>query len=126
MNGWIGVDLDGTLAVYDGWKGLDHIGDPIPRMVKNVQQWLSEGKEVRIFTARVSREFSGMVDRSEMPIEQIRKVIEDWCEEHIGKVLPITCIKDFGMVVLWDDRCIQVVTNTGLTVLEHEHNTATS
>ena len=21
MSGWIGVDLDGTLAHYDGWKG---------------------------------------------------------------------------------------------------------
>jgi hypothetical protein len=27
--GWIGVDLDGTLAHYDGWKGIDHIGEPI-------------------------------------------------------------------------------------------------
>lgn len=21
--GWLGVDLDGTLAFYDGWKGID-------------------------------------------------------------------------------------------------------
>ena len=26
---WIGVDLDGTLARYDGWKGIEHIGEPI-------------------------------------------------------------------------------------------------
>jgi len=24
---WIGVDLDGTLATYDMWRGLDHIGE---------------------------------------------------------------------------------------------------
>lgn len=24
------VDLDGTLAQYDGWKGLSHFGDPFP------------------------------------------------------------------------------------------------
>jgi len=24
------VDLDGTLAMYDGWRGSDHIGDPVP------------------------------------------------------------------------------------------------
>jgi len=29
--GWVGVDLDGTLAHYDGWKGADHIGEPGPR-----------------------------------------------------------------------------------------------
>jgi hypothetical protein len=33
MNGWIGVDLDGTLAFYDEWIGPEHIGAPIPGMV---------------------------------------------------------------------------------------------
>jgi hypothetical protein len=48
-NGWIGVDLDGTLAHYDGWKGADHIGEPIAPMVERVKRWLSEGHEVRVF-----------------------------------------------------------------------------
>ena len=26
--GWIGVDLDGTLAHYDKWRGVEHVGDP--------------------------------------------------------------------------------------------------
>jgi len=25
--GWIGVDLDGTLALYDRWRGIEHVGD---------------------------------------------------------------------------------------------------
>ena len=29
---WIGFDLDGTLAEYDGWKGIEHIGKPIKPM----------------------------------------------------------------------------------------------
>ena len=32
--GWIGFDLDGTLAKYDGWQGLDHIGEPIEAIVR--------------------------------------------------------------------------------------------
>lgn len=32
--GWIAVDLDGTLAEYDGWKGSAHIGNPVPKMVE--------------------------------------------------------------------------------------------
>ncbi len=28
ITGWIDVDLDGTLAQYDGWKGVAHIGEP--------------------------------------------------------------------------------------------------
>jgi len=34
---WIGVDLDGTLAHYDGWKGPTHIGAPIHKMVQRVR-----------------------------------------------------------------------------------------
>ena len=48
---WIGVDLDGTLAQYGGWKGPDTIGDPVPMMKERVMKWLNEGAEVRIFTA---------------------------------------------------------------------------
>jgi hypothetical protein len=29
MSGWVGVDLDGRLARYDGWQGASHIGEPI-------------------------------------------------------------------------------------------------
>ena len=108
MNGWIGVDLDGTLAEYEGWKGADHIGKPIPLMVERVKQWIAEGKEVKIFTARVS---------SNNPIRQeSENNITKWCKEYIGRVLPITAEKDYGMIELWDDRCIQVVPNLGIAV----------
>ena len=102
MSGWIGVDLDGTLAEYGGWQGADHIGKPIPKMVERVKAWLTKGVEVRIFTARVA-----------VPAPGIVRVIEDWCVEHIGVALAVTATKDYGMVELWDDRCVQVVPNTG-------------
>jgi hypothetical protein len=105
-NGWIGVDLDGTLARYDGWMGEHHIGEPIPLMQQRVKHWLAEGKDVRIFTARVSG--WGALVRQE-----IEDAIEDWCEKHLGKTLPITCEKDFAMRELWDDLAIGVVPNTG-------------
>jgi len=99
-NGWIGVDLDGTLAHYDGWKGEDRIGDPIPIMMERVKTWLKEGIEVRIVTARAGVQ------------EQI-PFIKTWLKKHgIGEV-GITNKKDFQMIQLWDDRAIQVITNTG-------------
>ena len=52
--GWIGVDLDGTLATHDG-KRSQRIGAPIPAMVERVKMWLREGREVRIVTARAAR-----------------------------------------------------------------------
>lgn len=103
MSGWIGVDLDGTLAHYGGWIGPDHIGDPIPAMVARIKTWLGEGKEVRIFTARAWR-------ASPADIE----AIQDWTEKHIGHRLQVTCEKDYGMIELWDDRAVRVVPNTGL------------
>ena len=30
----IAIDLDGTLAEYDGWKGIDNIGKPIKGAVE--------------------------------------------------------------------------------------------
>lgn len=100
--GWIGVDLDGTLAHYDGWKGPEHIGAPIPAMVDLVKEYLAKGTTVKIFTARVHD-----------GLESTRKRIEDWSEEHIGTRLEVTNVKDFGMVTLYDDRAVQVRPNTG-------------
>lgn len=45
--------MDGTLAVYDEWRGAHHIGEPIPLMVARVKDWLAAGKVVKIFTARM-------------------------------------------------------------------------
>lgn len=105
--GWIGVDLDGTLAEYHGWKGGELIGAPIMPMVSRVLDWLNAGKEVRIFTARAS-----------VP-DQIPPVIE-WCKMHLGREIPVTCCKDFGMLELWDDRAIQVEFNTGRVIGENK------
>lgn len=103
--GWIGVDLDGTLAEYDGWKGVEHIGQPVPAMVGRVLKWLAEGREVRIMTARVS----GPLESAAAALAPIQA----WCAEHIGVVLPVTNVKDYAMIELWDDRAVQVVPNTG-------------
>lgn len=123
ISGWIGVDLDGTLAEYYGWKGGDHIGAPVPMMVARVKRWLEEGIEVRIFTARVcvvdavSGE-SGLTATQEFADQQ-RALIEAWCKEHIGQKLKVTAQKDFAMVELWDDRAIPVIMNTGTPMVMH-------
>lgn len=102
--GWIGVDLDGTLAEYDGWRGVHHIGAPIPAMVERVKRWLSEGREVKIVTARVSHPAD---------FRAAQLAIQIWLVEHVGEVLEVTCRKDFGMDELWDDRAVAVEPNSG-------------
>jgi hypothetical protein len=104
MAGWIGVDLDATLAHYDGWKGHDSpIGEPVPKMLARVKQWLEKGKTVKIFTARVDGDTSGKQEQ----------MIRAWCTEHIGQELEVTNIKTRSMYQLWDDRAVAVQKNTG-------------
>lgn len=100
-DGWIGVDLDGTLAHFEEWRGFEHIGTPILPMVRRVRRWLAEGREVRIVTARASTP-------SAIPW------INEWCREHLGQALTVTDTKDYGMVELWDDRAVQIIPNTGV------------
>lgn len=99
-NKWIGVDLDGTLAEWDGWKGHEHIGKPIPLMVERVKRWTEMDIEVRIFTARAS-------------IADHVAPVQKWLEENGLPGLAVTNKKDYKMLQLWDDRCVQVIPNTG-------------
>lgn len=111
INGWIGIDLDGTLAYYEGWVDDLHIGEPIVEMVRRVKAWILAGHDVRVFTARVADDETG----------EIAEAIRVWCRCHVGRSLPVTCRKDRWMVCLYDDRCRQVVMNTGEIVGEpHE------
>lgn len=101
--GYIGVDLDGTLAKYAG----DHtvIGEPIPLMMDRVRRWLREGTKVKIFTARAS-------DPKQLPL------IKQWLKDHDLENLEITNEKTPDMIAFWDDRARQVRKNSGERVKE--------
>jgi hypothetical protein len=107
--GWIGVDLDGTLAQYHGWRGVDKIGPPVPIMLERVKAWLDAGVDVRIFTARVCRRAHRRI---------ATRAIGDWCEQHGLPRLPVTNVKDYQMIELWDDRAVRVEINVGRRVDE--------
>jgi len=98
--GWIGMDLDGTLARLDPLLGTATIGAPIPKMVGLVKQLVREGNRVKIFTARASDP------------EQV-VLIHKWLRDNGLPELEVTNIKDFEMMRLYDDRAVQVVTDTG-------------
>lgn len=108
--GWIGVDLDGTLAFYDGWHGPTHIGKPIPAMADRVRAWLNNGITVKIFTARA---YEGNTYERFLEAQNAIEAIQEWTLTHFGQKLDVTNAKDFGMVELWDDRAVQVECNTG-------------
>lgn len=100
--GWIGVDLDGTLAQYRAGDGIGTVGPPVPAMMERVKRWLAEGKEVRLVTARAD---------PDLPEQTI--LVHEWCAQHGLPLLAVTASKDWRMIVLYDDRAVQVEPNTG-------------
>ena len=129
--GWYGFDLDGTLAKYDGWKGIDHIGEPVEMMVARIKKMHDEGKVVKILTARVAprrledgtigEQFTWLTPApSSDPAAKYTatQYIQDWCEEvaQLGFIPEIVYQKDHLMLELYDDRVKQVVPNEGLHV----------
>jgi hypothetical protein len=111
QDGWYGFDLDGTLAVYDTWQGCDHIGEPIWPMVRRAKELIAAGENIRILTARVSFPENNAKRQLEAATAMI--AIQNWCETYLGKRVPVTCRKDYEMILLFDDRAIQVEKNTG-------------
>lgn len=98
--GWIGMDLDGTLAYDDPLSGMSKIGDPVPKMLALVRKFQKEGYRVKIFTARAS-------DSRQVPL------IREWLKQNGLPDFEITNIKDYEMIRLYDDRAVQVIPNTG-------------
>ena len=126
-SGWIGVDLDGVLAIWHQ-RYLPDLGPPIPLMIARVNRWLAEGMDVRIFTARVQPspdepDWWAECHRLGFPTAEAwvtgqRDRIDAFCEEHFGRRLPITAAKDWKLIEVWDDRCVQMEVNTGRPLLE--------
>jgi len=98
--GTIAVDLDGTLAEYTEWKGIEHFGKPIPKMIDRVKKWIAEGRTVVIFTARAED-------------SKAEKYIKEWLEQQGLGGLKITNIKTKDIVAFYDDRAVHVEHNTG-------------
>lgn len=96
--GWIGVDLDGTLA--EQRPGQTGIGKPVPAMLKRVRAWLNKGYDVRVFTTRADQ--PGQV-----------KAVKAWLKANELPALEVTNIKAPGLLALWDNRAVRVQTNTG-------------
>lgn len=114
--GWIGVDLDGTLAKHDHFISWDYIGDPIPKMVDRIKAWRKRGIVVKIFTARLSHASRAL---SKVSYEDMANVIKAWTKKHIGEELPVTSEKDWEMMFFCDDSAVQMDKNLGVPLAQH-------
>ncbi len=72
------LDLDGVLAQYDKWKGVGHIGDPIPGALEFAKE-LAEIAEIVIFTSRCAQD---VLEGSRITPGQLRIHVIEWLEKH--------------------------------------------
>ena len=96
------VDVDGVLAQYDGWKGVEHIGEPIFGAVE-FTHLLGKQFNVVIFTTRCCAD----INKPEVP-ELLANRVRGWLDRHgfhydhiwTGQGKPI------GVAII-DDRAIR-------------------
>jgi hypothetical protein len=86
----IAIDLDGVLAQYDGWKGPDHYGEPMPGAVDFLRALITADMQPILHT---TREGPGL---------------NEWLHQHIPPEvlmhLIVTKIKQPAWLYI-DDRC---------------------
>lgn len=86
MKPTVAVDLDGVLATYTGWRGIENIGEPIPGAVEFVKK-LSEVARVLIFTTRTKEYPAGVPGPSGQPepdrssAHDLMLIVKDWLEK---------------------------------------------
>jgi hypothetical protein len=75
------LDLDGVLAQYSGWEGLDKIGPPIPGALDFAWS-LAEMADIVIFTSRCSLDTGGESPTTRLSPRQLRIKIIEWLEKY--------------------------------------------
>ncbi|NNE66753.1 MAG: hypothetical protein HKN33_09305, partial [Pyrinomonadaceae bacterium] len=71
------VDLDGVLAQYDGWQGLENIGDPVEG-AREFMEELSKKYHVLVHTARVANERV----KTEDHVQRVKSLVIEWLVEN--------------------------------------------
>lgn len=100
------VDLDGTLAEFDHWRGYDHIGDPILKTEKYLRSAKINLKPVKIIlhTCRVTTLDNKIHEAS---LRRIRSWLVDNVMVSIIDEIWMNTGKPYGDVYL-DDKAINV------------------
>lgn len=74
------VDLDATLARYDGWQGHEHFGEPLEGAREFLDQ-LSRTHRVLIFTTRTKADDPAL-GRDDASAQDLADLVRDWMQEH--------------------------------------------
>jgi hypothetical protein len=112
---WVGFDFDETLRRYDD--------TPIEAMVVIAKSYLESGIEIRIISARFAPDRDSPWIMSNGGPDQER-VVQDWCEVHLGIRPACQWGKSPGMIKFYDDKAVRVMANTGIDLYATLHAAA--
>jgi hypothetical protein len=97
----VAVDVDGVLAEYHGWHGVDHIGDPLPGAI-DFMKALSEICDVLVYTTRCCEEIN-KPEKAHLLVNRVRA----WLDKHgfeyadiwsgQGKPIAVAYVDDRGV-----------------------------
>ena len=88
----IALDLDGTIAKYESFLGLEIIGDPLPGATDLVDRLIKEGHTVVIHTTRMNP------DVNHKSVRELGDYIINWLKKHNFNHETIVC-QDAGKPV---------------------------
>lgn len=104
------IDLDGTLAHFEEWKGEKHFGNPIAGASEALKQLRKENWLLIIFTTRTNKEYiKDFLNNNDIPFDHINEN-PNQPENTIGG-------KPYADVYI-DDRAIQFNGDWKKTVLD--------
>jgi hypothetical protein len=86
----VAVDLDATLALYDGWKGVEHIGEPVEGASWFLREIIKMDADPVIHTTRVNPATSGLAlerptgESADQLAARVQEWLDDNCMPHFG------------------------------------------
>lgn len=76
----IAVDLDGVLAKYERWQGVEHIGEPIPDAVEFTKALKAIPARVMIYTTRTNGDPA--ITESAESVAMLVQRVKLWLDAH--------------------------------------------
>lgn len=76
MRKTVALDVDGVLARYTHWQGVEHIGEPLPGAVEFTQR-LAQFADILIYTTRCCEKDCGAYTA-----EQLKSRVKRWLDQH--------------------------------------------
>lgn len=97
------IDLDGTLAKYDKWRGHEHIGEPITDAIKCVKMLYYAGYELILFSTRLNPDID-LIEPEKPP----RLIITNWLKEnHVLHMFSDMTYKKIPCCAIWDSQSLK-------------------